>query len=239
MTSALRVVVFATLALASSAAAQSIPGAVLAKREPHHHMVYEDSTIRVLRVRVPGHDTTLLHEHDPDYFWIALGASQLVNARPGQPDATIASNDLSIHYTPGKFAHIARNPGGAPFDNITIELLRAQTHVKNLCEPALAGAALACSGDATQSGTRHHPAFSTDQLRVSLVTLDPGATLKAPSPGRPAWIVALDTVDTRSALAIAGKGAWVGGVYRAATGDWSIENRGTAPHRALLIVPVK
>src|SRR6478735_6566768 len=81
--------------------AQSIPGAVLAKREPHHHLVYEDSTLRVLRVRVPGHDTTLLHEHAPDYFWIALGASTVINAKPGAPDATIASSDQSIHYTVG------------------------------------------------------------------------------------------------------------------------------------------
>src|SRR5580765_4089854 len=75
--------------------AQTIPGAVLAKNEPHHHLVYEDAELRVLRVRVPAHDTTLLHEHDPDYFWVALGNSSVVNARLGSPDATIASRDLS------------------------------------------------------------------------------------------------------------------------------------------------
>ena len=99
---------------AAAARSQSIPGAVLAKNEPHHHLVYEDSTLRVLRVRVPAHDTTLLHEHDPDYFWIALGASTVVNAKLGAPDATISSADLSIHYTLGNFAHVARNPGGVP-----------------------------------------------------------------------------------------------------------------------------
>src|SRR4051794_14729145 len=100
----------ALVILASAAEAQSIPGAVLAKGEPHHHLVYEDATLRVLRVRVPAHDTTLLHEHDPDYFWIALGSSEVVNAKLGAPDATIKSADLSIHYTRGKFAHVARNP---------------------------------------------------------------------------------------------------------------------------------
>src|SRR5689334_827587 len=134
------------LASATTARSQSIPGAVLAKNEPHHHLAYQDSTLRVLRVRVPAHDTTLLHEHDPDYFWIALGASTVVNAKLGSPDATIASSDLSIHYTPGNFAHVARNPGTVPFDNITVELLEPQTAVRNLCEPAVADKPLDCRG---------------------------------------------------------------------------------------------
>jgi hypothetical protein len=65
---------------AATVGAQTIPGAVLAIREPHHHLVYEDSSLRVLRVRVPARDTTLLHEHDPDYFWISLGVSTLIYA---------------------------------------------------------------------------------------------------------------------------------------------------------------
>src|SRR5690349_12596279 len=130
---------------------QKIPGAVLAKKEPHHHLAYEDSTLRVLRVRVPAHDTTLLHEHDPDYFWIALGASTVTNAKLGAPDATIASADLSIHYTAGNFAHVARNPGGVAFDNITVELLEPQTGVRNLCEAALADKPLDCRGASQRS----------------------------------------------------------------------------------------
>src|SRR3954454_6336708 len=103
----IRVVVAAAVLSGSPLVAQSIPGAVLAKQEPHHHLAYEDSTLRVLRVRVPPHDTTLLHEHDPDYFWVALGASTVINAKLGSPDATITSGDLSIHYTVGPFAHVA------------------------------------------------------------------------------------------------------------------------------------
>src|SRR6185436_2123282 len=95
MTSRARIVGFGLVVVgAATARSQYIPGAVLAKKEPHHHLVYEDSTLRVLRVRVPAHDTTLLHEHDPDYFWIALGASTVVNAKLGAPDATISSADL-------------------------------------------------------------------------------------------------------------------------------------------------
>jgi hypothetical protein len=226
------------LLAATPARAQSIPGAVLAKREPHHHLAYEDSTLRVLRVRVPGNDTTLLHEHDPDYFWIALGASNVVNAKLGAPDATIASSDLSIHYTVGNFAHVARNPGVSPFDNITVELLAKQTNIRNLCEPALAGQPLSCTTTTLFDGASEHPAFATDQLRVSLVTIAPGAVIRPLAAARRAVLIALDTSDAGRALVIEGAGRWIGGTFRP-TGktEWMIRNRGTKAARALAVVP--
>lgn len=233
----------AVLALAGALAplpgnAQSIPGAVLAVREPHHHLTYEDSAIRVLRVRVPAHDTTLLHEHDPDYFWIALGASDVVNAKLGAPDATIASRDLSIHYTPGHFAHVARNPGAAPFDNITVELFGTQTNIRNLCETATAAQSLDCPATQLAHGTgvTEHPAFSTNRLRVSLVAIEPGAVLRSSAPNRDAWLIALDTADTRGALVTLGAGGWRGGVYRPARGPWAVRNDGKRVSRALLLL---
>src|SRR6478672_1995454 len=181
-----RILVCLLLVAMTTARAQSIPGAVLARNEPHHHLAYEDSTLRVLRVRVPAHDTTLLHEHDPDYFWIALGPSTVINAKPGVPDASITSSDLSIHYTFGKFAHVARNPGTSPFDNITVELLEPQKDVRNLCEPAVADKPTDCRGASQRSamfiGATEHPAFATARRRVSLVTIPPNTTIR---PGVP------------------------------------------------------
>ena len=227
------------LSSAATAAAQTIPGAVLAKREPHHHMVYEDSTIRVLRVRVPAHDTTLLHEHDSDYFWISLGASTLVNARPGTPDATVTSPDLAFHYAVGPFAHVARNPGDGPFDNITVELLRAQTDVRNLCEPAVANKALGCTaanGPSTYfRGASEHPALASAQLRVSLLTVAAGGTLEPTALSRRAWIIALDTLDTRSNLVVERGGKWVGGTMRG-DASWAIANRGRSSIEVIAVV---
>src|SRR4051812_992279 len=192
---------------AASLGAQRIPGAVPAKREPHHHPAYEDAALRVLRVHVAPRDTTLLHEHDADYFWIALGASEIVNAKLGAPDAIVASRDRSIHYTPGHFAHVARNHGAVPFDNITVELLGAQTHVRNLCEPALADQPMACGDSSAFQGAHEHPAFATDQIRVSLVTIPPGKSLRSNGAKRAGWLIALDTLDVRSGLALHGAGA--------------------------------
>jgi len=222
-----------------SAGAQSIPGAVLAKNEPHHHLVYEDSTLRVLRVRVPAHDTTLLHEHDPDYFWIALGASTFVNAKLGAPDATVTSRDLGVHYTSGKFAHVARNPGNAPFDNITVELLRPQTNVRNLCEAAIADKPIDCATAVKSelAGATEHPAFATSQVRVSLVTLAAGATIRPESTEGETWLIALDSADAGRGLVIKGTGRWIGGTFRAPRGNgWSVTNSGRAPIRAIAVI---
>lgn len=227
------------LSCAMTASAQSIPGAVLAKHEPHHHLAYEDSTIRVLRVRVPAHDTTLLHEHDPDYFWVALGASTVVNVKPGSPDANITSRDMSFHYTFGKFAHIARNPGAVPFDNITVELLEPQTDSRNLCEPARADQPLDCPPPTSAffSGAVEHPALTTAQLRVSLLTISAGATLRPGARTRDAWLIAVDSADAGRGLVIDGQGRWVGGTFRAPRqGQWAIRNKGHLPIRLVAVV---
>ena len=229
--------------LASTAVnAQSIPGAVLAKREPHHHVAYEDSTLRVLRVRVPGRDTTLLHEHAADYFWIALGPSTVVNAKLGTPDATISSSDLSFHYTFGKFAHVARNPGLNPFDNITVELLERQTNIRNLCESAVADKPLDCPTPSARtkkffSGATEHPALTTAQTRVSLMTIAPGSTLRPTARTRATWMIALDSADAARGLAIDGAGRWVGGTFRAPSAkEWAIANKGPSPIRVIAVL---
>ncbi len=229
------------LACAATAQAQSIPGAVLAKNEPHHHLAYQDSTLRVLRVRVPAHDTTLLHEHDPDYFWIALGASTVVNAKLGAPEATITSADLSIHYTPGNFAHVARNPGGVDFDNITVELLEPQTRVRNTCEQAVADRPLDCrrtsQPSATFIGATEHPAFATARRRVTLVTIPPNTTIRPGTPTKSAWLIALDTLDVARSIATRTLGPWVGGTIRLPNDPtWRIQNQGGKSIRFIAFV---
>ena len=233
----LAVVAINALLASSPVRAQSIPGAVLAKHEPHHHVAFEDSVLRVLRVRVAGHDTTLLHEHDADYFWVALGASTVVNAKLGARDATITSPDLSVHFTPGHFAHVARNPGGSAFDNITVELLGRQTNPRNLCEAAVSGAPLRCGADGQSGwvrGATEHPAFETNELRVGIATMAPGSTMRSAT-SAPVWLIALDTLET-SSLAIAGRGRWAGGVYRATGDSWSVKNQSGRQQKVITVI---
>jgi hypothetical protein len=148
---------------------------------------------------------------------------------------------LSIHYTPGNFAHVARNPGNVPFDNITVELLEPQTEVRNLCEAALADKPLDCSRasqrSATFIGATEHTAFATARRRVTLVTLPPSGMVRPGTPTKSAWLIALDTIDVASALATRNLGPWIGGVVRLPNDPtWRIQNRSGKSVRLIAFV---
>lgn len=222
---------------AFAAQAQSIPGAVLTRNEPHHHPGYEDDAIRVLRVAVAPKDSTWLHEHDVDYVWIAVGNSTIINAKLGAPDATMKLHDLAVHYSPDKFAHVARNIGTTEFDNVTVELLRPQTNPRNLCDPALDNKPVDCHPPKTLPGITYRPEVTTDQLQVSLVTLEPGKALMLDASRKPTWIVALDTLDIGRGLLVTGDAKWAGGTLRLAkSGDRVLKNNTARRVRALVIV---
>jgi hypothetical protein len=245
-----RVVAFALCAAVSAVQGQTIAGAVLAKKEPHHHLAFEDSTLVVLRVEVPPRDTTLLHEHEPDYFWIALGRSEVVNARMGSAPATIASDDGSVHYTVGKFAHVARNPGTTPFRNITVELLGKQSNPRNLCEEAVAGQPLLCPSarKPRDMGVTERPAFETDQLQVSVLTFGRDGRLAGTETDGGRWYILLNPLDATAMNAVRDENAgaapmrrneWRGGTWRPPAGrKWRISN-GTGREVDVLEVTAK
>ncbi len=165
--------------------------------EPHHHLVYTADRLRVFRVEVPAHSSTLIHEHAVDYFWIAVGASEFVNAAVGKPEAPVVAADGSVHFTRGGFSHLARVDGLRPFRNVTLELPLAQTNPRNLCEAVIADQPLDCAA-ATQrasalfSGARARPAFETEQTRVTLLTIAPNEELDLARHARAPMLVAVD-----------------------------------------------
>jgi hypothetical protein len=187
----------AALAFAAPAAAQK---AVPITGEPHHHLVYTSEQLRVFRVEVPAQSETLLHEHPVDYFWIAVGAADLVNAVAGKAEARSSVADGSIHFTPGGFAHVARVEGDRPFRNVTLEVTQAQSNPRNLCEAVLADKKTNCQAamkraTAEFTGAEMRPAFETDQLRVTLLTIPPNATLSIAKMSDPPILVAVDAAD--------------------------------------------
>src|SRR6266481_4231952 len=115
------------------------PTAVPIPKEPHHHLVFENSYVRVFRVSVPAHEATLLHQHDVPYLYIALGPADVINAVQGKPEVRLVMADGQLGYSRGHFAHIARNESDSPFNNVTIELLRPQGEPKNLCQAVIVG----------------------------------------------------------------------------------------------------
>src|SRR5260370_2713733 len=94
------------LLFAFSLSAQA-PVAVPIPKEPHHHLVLENSYVRVFRVSIPAHDATLLHQHDVPYIYVSLGPADVVNAVQGKPETRIVMADGQSSYSLDRFSHLA------------------------------------------------------------------------------------------------------------------------------------
>ena len=156
----------AALSMALAAMGQA-PAAnpVAAKDEPHHHLVLENAYVRVLHFELAGHEATLSHSHDLPYVSVALGPGDFINAVTGKPEAHAALKDAQVGYSKGGFSHIVRTDAGPPFQNFTVELLKPQGAVRNLCVKVVAdapdgGCSQAASTDANVM------VFETDEMLV-------------------------------------------------------------------------
>jgi hypothetical protein len=165
----------ALLLLTFSLNAQA-PTAVPIPHEPHHHLVLENDYVRVFHVSVPPHESTLLHQHDVPYLYVSLGPADVINAVLDKPEVRLVMADGQLGYSPGHFVHIARNESDAPFNNVTIELLKPQGKLKNICAQVAPGAEeVPCSKLNTEkrNGVAYAPQFETDVTTALLAQLDP------------------------------------------------------------------
>src|SRR6266481_5227183 len=99
------------LLFAFSLSAQA-PVAVPIPKEPHHQLVFENSYVRVFRVNIPPHESTLLHQHDLPYLYVALGPTDVRPSAAGKPAPHLLWWDGQVAYSRGGFAHIARTESG-------------------------------------------------------------------------------------------------------------------------------
>jgi len=185
---------FLILALLFSASLLTqAPTAVPIPKEPHHHLVLENDYVRVFRVSVPAHNATLLHQHDVPYLYVSLGPADVINAVQGKPEARIIMADGQLGYSPGHFAHIARNESDMDFNNVTIELLKPQGEVHNLCEKIVEGELGECHPFQNRSMSGK-PYFRSEEMSVFFGTLNPKAPLST-LPNLDHLIVAMDQAE--------------------------------------------
>src|SRR5439155_4478646 len=71
---AVKIVFLAACSLPLVAGAQQV---VPLDREPSHHFALQNEYVRVFKVEVAPHASTLLHQHDRDYIFVTLGASSV------------------------------------------------------------------------------------------------------------------------------------------------------------------
>jgi quercetin dioxygenase-like cupin family protein len=159
------------LLLAFTAVAQE-PQAVELTSEPSHHLVFENAFLRAFDVKVAPKTSTLVHRHNHDYVYVALGDADITNARVGAQPVKAVLKDGDARFAAGPFSHAAINNADTVFRNITIELLSASTNEHNCSE--------ACS-QPCPPGDNLCPTvqqlFSADQWTVTTVTLPPGGKL--------------------------------------------------------------
>lgn len=119
--------------------AQETTQPVSIAEEPHHHLLLENPYVRVFQFHLSANDSTRLHSHDHPYLTIVFGSAEFVNSISGKQDAKMTMTDGQISYSSGGFAHIVRTETEHPFDNLTVELLRPQREVRNLCQKVVDG----------------------------------------------------------------------------------------------------
>jgi quercetin dioxygenase-like cupin family protein len=160
--------------------------------EPSHHLALENEYVRVFKVEVAPHASTLMHRHRHDYCFVTLGDSHVSNEVEGKPPVELTLRDGETRFTPGNFAHIARNLSAQPFRNVTIELLQDEK-LRTAPSPwPIEG------GDKDFPGGHVKILFVRDGARVSQVELEPGATVPSHRHDGPHLLVAVSDLDLRS-----------------------------------------
>ena len=99
--------------------------------EPSHHLAFENDQVRVFKVEVAPHKSTLMHWHRHDYLFVTLGDAHVSNQIQGRDPIELNFVDGDTRFVSSNFAHVAQNLSDKPFRNVTIELLKDEEARKN------------------------------------------------------------------------------------------------------------
>jgi mannose-6-phosphate isomerase-like protein (cupin superfamily) len=161
--------------------------------EGHHHLAFENEFVRVFRVEVAPKEATLMHRHRHDYLFVTLGDSDVSNEVEGKTPVELKLKDGETRFTPGNFAHVARNLAGTPFRNVTIELMedeKARTSPPPKWDEE--------RGLHVLNGGTQEILFAKDGARVSEIELQPGGAIPSHHHKGPHLVVAITDIDLRS-----------------------------------------
>ena len=117
----------AVAAVLTAAAAAQVP----LENEPHHRVVFQNSELRVLDVRVASGEATLDHRHDYDIVTVSMGQGTRTRTQaPGEPWSDVRPvrplGDATVAEYAGKPAsHRIENVGDTPYQLFAVENRRA------------------------------------------------------------------------------------------------------------------
>lgn len=101
---------------------QSLP----MEKEPHHHLVFENSAFRIFEPRIEPGDITLDHEHVLDYVTVCISGaptrSQVPGGDWGVAGAPCSSGSTWVSENVGRsMIHRVQNVGSGPFQLLLVE----------------------------------------------------------------------------------------------------------------------
>jgi quercetin dioxygenase-like cupin family protein len=167
--------------------------------EPSHHLALENEAVRVFKVEVAPHASTLMHRHRHDYLFVTIGDAHVSNEPDGKPAVELKLADGETRFSPGNFAHIARNLADTPFRNVTIEILQDE---KLRTAPSVWKE----EGAEQTFAVRHAKTlFVKDGVRAVETTLDAGAAIPSHHHDHPHLLVAISDFELRTD--VEGKGS--------------------------------
>ncbi len=174
-------------------AAQAAGPVVEVAAEPHHHLTFENKSVRVYNVEVPAHGETLMHWHRHDYIYVTLGPTEIVNAVKDKPPVTVKLQDGETRFSAASFAHIARNVSDQPFRNVTIEILEDES----LRNSAAKGNVKWDEDRALKilDGGTEQILFVKDSIRATEFELRPGGVVPGRRYAGPHLLVAVSDLD--------------------------------------------
>jgi quercetin dioxygenase-like cupin family protein len=178
--------------LLAAAFAQTTPE-VESTAEPHHHLVLENSYVRVFKVEIPPGDATLLHRHRHDYVYVTLGAAQISRQTAGEAPVTAKLQDGQTAFVEGGTAHVVRNLAATPFRNITVELMQDESARQSPASKWDVDRGL----QILQGGT-DEILFAKDGARVADVELQSGAMIPKHHHNGPHLIIAVTNLDLQN-----------------------------------------
>ena len=168
--------------------------------EPGHHLALQNQYVRVFKLEVAPHGTTLTHHHRHDYIAVTLGLSHVENDVVGKPPVTLTLQDGETHFVPGGFAHLGKNLSDQPYRTAIIELLQDEKARQSPAPKSDEERGLHVLNRGTQDIL-----FAKDGVRASELQLQPGGVLPKHHHAGPHLVVAITDLDLRSD--VEGKGA--------------------------------
>jgi quercetin dioxygenase-like cupin family protein len=164
--------------------------------ESHHHLTFENKSVRVFNVEVPPNDATLLHWHRHDYIAVTLGAAEISNTVKDKPPVTVKFTDGDTRFAPATFAHVVRTTSPQAFRNVTVELLE-DAALRTSTAKWDASKNEDRSLDILHGGTIQI-LFVKDNVRASEVELQPSAVIPEHRHAGPHLLIAVTDLDLKS-----------------------------------------